>query len=106
LEQRQRSGRTPPGGTSPLLCVRHVLAVRAAERGPGRLAAELAGRQAGVLLAELAEAFRKSTWQFRAESQGPEAAAWLRAAAFLDGSVYGGCPPPGAPGQLRPWGSR
>jgi hypothetical protein len=77
----------------PALCVRHVLALRAADPGAGRVAAEFAARQGRVLLDELAEAFRKSTWQYRDEMPGQEVTAWRRAAGFLDGGVFGGCPP-------------
>jgi hypothetical protein len=81
------------GDGPPALCVRHVLALRAADPGAGRVAAEFAARRGRVLLDELAEAFRKSTWQYRDEMPGREVAAWRRAAGFLDGGVLGGCPP-------------
>jgi hypothetical protein len=48
---------------------------------------------ADKLITELTEAFRKNTWAHRAEVRGPEMTAWRRAAAFLDGSVFCGCPP-------------
>jgi hypothetical protein len=76
-----------------MLCVRHVLALRAADPAAGR-AAGLAADRAGMLIEELAEAFRKGTWASRHESRGPETDAWRRAAAFLDGGVFGGGPPP------------
>jgi hypothetical protein len=77
-----------------MLCVRHVLALRAAAPAAGRAVAALAAERAGVLISELAEAFRKGTWASRHESRGPEADAWRRAAVFLDGGVFGGGPPP------------
>jgi hypothetical protein len=80
-----------------MLCVRHVLALRAADPVAGRAAAALAAERAGRLIEELAEAFRKGTWAFRHESRGPEANAWRRAVAFLDGCVFGGRPPPEQP---------
>jgi hypothetical protein len=46
-----------------------------------------------MLIAALNEAFSKNTWARRRETRGPEMTAWRRAAAFLDGSVFGGCPP-------------
>jgi hypothetical protein len=79
------------GGQS--LCVRHVLALRASDPAAGQVAAGSAAQRAGVLIEELAEAFRKRTWTFRHESRGPEDTAWRRAAAFLDGGVFGGGPP-------------
>jgi hypothetical protein len=74
-------------------CVRHVLALRAADPTAGAAAAVPAAEHAGALLEELTEAFRKGTWAFRHESRGTEMTAWRRAAAFLDGGVFGGCPP-------------
>ena len=76
-----------------LLCVRHVLALRAADPAAGQRAAVDAAQRAVVLIEELAEAFRKSTWAFRHEIQGQEMTAWRRAAAFLDGGIFGGGPP-------------
>ena len=76
-----------------LPCVRHVLALQAADPAAGRLAAAAAGRRAGALIDELTEAFQQGTWAFRHERRGPEMTAWRRAAAFLDGGVFGGSPP-------------
>lgn len=78
---------------APPLCVRHVLALRVAEPATGAAAAAVAAEHAGTLIEELTEAFRKRTWAFRQESRGAEMTAWRRAAAFLDGGVFGGCPP-------------
>jgi hypothetical protein len=83
----------PAHGGAPPLCVRHVLAVRAADPAAGTAPAAAAAEHAGELIGELAEAFRKGTWTFRHESRGTEMTAWRRAAAFLDGDVFGGCPP-------------
>ena len=83
----------PTRGSGLALCVRHVLALRTADPAAGQVAAGSAAQRAGVLIEELAEAFRKGTWAFRHESQGPEVTAWRRAAAFLDGGVFGGGPP-------------
>jgi hypothetical protein len=75
------------------LCVRHLLALRAADPRAGNLTAASAVDHADLLIAELNEAFRKNTWAHRRETQGPEATAWRRAAAFLDGGVFCGGPP-------------
>jgi hypothetical protein len=83
----------PTHGGPQLLCVRHVLALRVAEPAAGTAAAAAAAKHAGTLIEELTEAFRKGTWAFRHESRGTEMTAWRRAAAFLDGGVFGGCPP-------------
>ena len=83
----------PAHGATPLPCVRHVLVLRASGSAAGQAAAGHAAQRAGVLIDELAEAFRKGTWAFRHESRGTEMTAWRRAAAFLDGGVFGGCPP-------------
>ena len=88
----QRCRAVPPGAEQPP-CVRHVLALRAADPATGRVTVGPAARRADVLLGELAEAFRKNTWAFRHEGRGREMSAWRRAAAFIDGSVFGGCPP-------------
>jgi hypothetical protein len=88
----QRCRAVPPGAGQPP-CVRHVLALRAADPATGLMAAGPAVRRADGLLGELAEAFRKGTWAFRHESRGLEMSAWRRAVAFIDGGVFGGCPP-------------
>lgn len=76
-----------------MLCVRHLLGLRAADPWAGQVTAHGAVERADVLIAELNEAFRKDTWAHRHEARGPEMTAWQRAAAFLDGSVFCGCPP-------------
>ena len=91
----------PAHGDTPLpdraggqtLCVHHVLRLQAADPAAGQLAAGDAARRAAGLIDELAEAFRKTTWAFRHEIQGQEMTAWRRAAAFLDGGIFGGGPP-------------
>jgi hypothetical protein len=57
------------------------------------VAAGGAVERADMLIAELDEAFSKNTWAHRHETRGPEMTAWRRAAAFLDGGVFCGCPP-------------
>jgi hypothetical protein len=86
-----RAARTDPGLPAPL-CARHVLALRAADPPAGQTAASSAAVRADRLLAELNEAFRKTTWANRQEPHGPEMTAWRRAAAFLDGGVFCGGP--------------
>lgn len=76
------------------LCVRDVLRLRAADAAAGQMASGLAARRADTLLGELNEAFLASTWTHRREPGGPDTTAWQRAASFLDGRVFGGCPPP------------
>jgi hypothetical protein len=88
-----RAGPQAASAHEPPLCVRHVLALRAADPAAGTAAAAPVAQHAGALIEELTEAFRKGTWAFRHEGRGPEMTAWRRAAAFVDGSVFGGCPP-------------
>ncbi len=75
------------------LCVRHLLCLRALDRRAGHVPARDAAERAERLIAELDEAFGKDTWARRHEARGPEMTAWRRAAAFLDGDVFCGCPP-------------
>ena len=75
------------------LCVWHLLGLRAADPWAGHVTARGAVAQADMLVAELNEAFSKNTGARRHEARGPEMTAWRRAAAFLDGSVFCGCPP-------------
>jgi hypothetical protein len=83
-----------PGRSAPL-CVRHLLALRAVDPSAGRVVARGAVDRADMLIGELGEAFRKGTWAHRDEYRGEEMTAWRRAAAFLDGGVFCGCPPRG-----------
>jgi hypothetical protein len=87
------SAASPPA-TAACLCVRHVLTMHAADPAAGAVAAATATAVADALIEELAEAFRKNTWANRHEPRGPEMTAWQRAAAFLDGRVFGGGPVP------------
>jgi hypothetical protein len=73
------------------LCVRHLLSLRAVDPRAGHATAGGAVARAEMLIAELNEAFSKNTWARRHEARGPEMTAW-RAAAFLDGGVFCGCP--------------
>jgi len=86
-------GPQPVPGRQALLCVRHLLGLEALDPGAFRLAARGAVERADRLIAELDEAFGKGTWARRHEAGGQEMTAWRRAAAFLDGGVFCGCPP-------------
>jgi hypothetical protein len=87
-----RAAHPVPAGQAPL-CVRHLLGLRALDPWAGQVTARGAVERADTLIAALNEAFSKNTWARRHETRGPEMTAWRRAAAFLDGSVLGGCPP-------------
>jgi len=75
------------------LCVRHLLGLRVLDPWAGHVTAGGAVERAELLIAELNEAFSKNTWARRHEARGPEMTAWRRAAVFLDGGVFCGCPP-------------
>ncbi len=75
------------------LCVRHLLGLRALDPLAARETARGAVERADMLIAELNEAFSKATWGRRHEPRGPEMTAWRRAAAFVDGRMFCGCPP-------------
>ena len=75
------------------VCIRHLLRMRAADPWAGQVTVRGAVEHADMLIAELNEAFRKNMWAHRRESRGLEMTAWRRAAAFLDGGVFCGCPP-------------
>jgi hypothetical protein len=87
-----RASQPVPGHRAPL-CVRHLLGLRALDRWAGHVTAHGAVQRADILIAELSEAFRKDMWAHRHETRGTEMTAWRRAAAFLDGRVFCGCPP-------------
>ena len=92
--------RAPDASHLPLLCARDLLTVR---RQAGSAADGLMGSAAAVaasLVRDLTLEFEATTWTRRSTgTQATEPAAFRRAAVFLDGEVYGGCPPrPWAPG--------
>lgn len=87
-----RDARPARGWPAPV-CVHHLIRLRALDRKAAEAATRGAVEHAGTLIAELDEAFGKGTWERRHEARGPEMNAWRRAAAFLDGGVFGGCPP-------------
>jgi hypothetical protein len=76
------------------LCARHLLTLRAVDPWAGQVTARSGVERAEMLITELNEAFRKGTWAHRSEIRGTEMTAWRRAAAFLDGGVFCGRPPP------------
>ena len=78
---------------APVLCLRHVLTLRRQDPRSADAAVRLAVCRAESLVRELEEAFRKQTWAHRHEPRGQEMTAWRRAAALVDGRVYGGGPP-------------
>ena len=83
--------------TDAALCVRHHLVLLAAEPRRAQLFAPSAVRRADQLAAELADAFDRISRAYSTGTPAPESTAWQRAAAFLDGSVFGGrCQPPPA----------
>jgi hypothetical protein len=94
LRARLRSAYPVPGRLVPL-CVRHLLGLRAADPWAGQVTAAGAIERADTLMAELDQAFTNGTWAHRHQLRGPEMTAWRRAAAFLNGGVFCGCPPSG-----------
>lgn len=72
-------------------CLHHVLSAPALAEHP--LVREVVSARLAVLRWELEEADRKRAWPFRHEPRGPEASAWLRAPALLDGRTFEGGPP-------------
>jgi hypothetical protein len=83
----------PPGAPAAItICLRHAHALYGQDQQAGRLAQATLGGPASELQRELADAFANATWQRRGQPTGPEMTAWRRAAAFLDGAVFGGGP--------------
>jgi hypothetical protein len=75
-----------------LLCVRHYFALKAADKRAATTLAASMDEFASLLVGELAEAFEQSTWAGRHGGPATQSVTWQRAAAFLDGAVFGGCP--------------
>ena len=91
-------GGSPGGGAPRGVGLAGVECCEDALVADGDQAGDPQGERAAVdhadrLIAELTEAYRKNTWAHRAEARGPEMTAWLRAAAFLDGSIFCGSVP-------------
>lgn len=74
------------------LCIRHVRRLDAADPVAGQLAMQAAGEYGSALVSELDEDFRTGSWTYGGKSGKPDGIAWRRAAALLDGAVFGGCP--------------
>jgi len=75
------------------LCLRHVLTLRRSDPSSAAPFVLMTARRTDSLQRELEEAFHKQTWGHRDEPRGREMTAWQRAAALVDGRVYGGGPP-------------
>ena len=82
----------PAAGRTDRLCLRHVMSLRRRDPGGARAAVQAAADETAAILADLEEAFGKRAWARRHEPRGPEMTAWLRAAALIDGRVFGGGP--------------
>ena len=85
--------RHTPAVHAPALCLRHVMSLRQQDPRGADGAVRVASRRTESVLRELEEAFRKRSWAHRHEPRGSEMTAWRRAAALIDGRVYGGGPP-------------
>jgi hypothetical protein len=76
----------------PALCVRHHLVLRVADPRGGQALAPAAVETADVLIAELEDAFDSAARAHRRGAAARDSGTWRRAAAFLDGAVFGGYP--------------
>ena len=92
VRERVRAEPTAPRSAG-TLCVRHHLVLRDADQRAAKALAAGSVEAAGLLIGELAEAFERTTWARRRGDPAPQSGAWQRAAAFLDGGVFGGWPP-------------
>jgi hypothetical protein len=89
-ELREVASSVRHGSHPPALCARHVARLCAADALAGRAATSALTEYATELLSQLKADFGKRTPDARASgARGPDA--WRRAAALLDGSVFGGC---------------
>jgi hypothetical protein len=70
------------------LCWRHVQA------RPDPAVREVLAARLRILVWELDERGRKTTWPFRHEAHGDEATAWVRAPVQIDARAFLGAPPP------------
>lgn len=77
----------------PVLCLRHVLALRSRDPRVAAPFVHKAALSAEWVLGDLGNAFRKQSWTQRDELLGHHMAPWQRAVALIDGRVYGGGPP-------------
>jgi hypothetical protein len=74
----------------PVLCLRHVLALRCRDPRVAAPFVQKAALSAESVLGDLGQAFRKQAWIHRDELPGHHMAPWQRAVALVDGRVYGG----------------
>ncbi len=77
-------------GTGPALCVRHHLSLRAANPRAGDALARAVVNAADGLISDLADAFDRAAAARSRGAAARDSGAWRRAAAFLDGAVFGG----------------
>jgi hypothetical protein len=76
-----------------MLCVRHQLVLRSEHPRASEPVVAGAISRAQLLIDELAEAFDRATRARSLHDVARDTGAWRRAAAFLDGAVFGGGPP-------------
>jgi hypothetical protein len=93
LEAWSAATARPPTVPVPRLCLRHVMSPRPRDSRAAEAGVRAAAAETAMVLEELEEALRKRTWTNRNEPRGREMSAWRRAAALVDGRVYGGGPP-------------
>jgi hypothetical protein len=93
LQALTRLSDAPTARDGELPCVRHQILLRTANPRAGNVSAPAAVRRAGELADELAVAFDRMAYERTNRRAVHESDAWRRAAAFLDGAVFGGCPP-------------
>jgi hypothetical protein len=72
------------------LCARHQLLLRQSDQQAGLRLTRASVPAADLLIGELTEAFEIYSQARSRGLRAPESAAWRRAVAFLDGSVFGG----------------
>ena len=97
LDSLRNSPRLPAADAA--VCIRHHLILRTTDPRTARLLGDSAIQQADEFVAELGEAFDRLAEARSTRTAALRSTTWQRAAAFLDGSVFGGwCqPPPGGP---------
>lgn len=93
LQALTRVSDAPTAPDRELPCVRHLIILRTANPRAGIVGTPAAVRGAGELADELAAAFDRMAKERSNHRDVPASDAWRRAAAFLDGAVFGGCPP-------------
>ncbi len=81
--------RPPHERRSKPVCARHCLVLRRVDERAAVVATREAAATADLLADALAEEFERTTWAHRAGAPAAEPTAWRRAAAFLDGAVFG-----------------